>query len=219
MKDGFTRIAVILDRSGSMRAIRSATVSGFNEFVGSLRSQPGDLKLRLVRFGTEYEVVFDKPLAEIPVLTDADLEPRGMTALLDAQGKTIQDLGRELEGLSEGDRPAKVIVMTMTDGEENSSKEFTAEKVAEMVKHQREAYQWEFMYLGTNQDAIKVAASMNIPAASSMTYMNCDGGSLQAMASSAAYVGRSRSAAQGQSVAFSEAERKKALQGIMPTRK
>ena len=86
-----------------------------------------------------------------------------MTALLDAQGRTIVELGQELNHLPASERPGKVIVMTMTDGMENASQLYTDVQVAAMVEHQREVYKWQFLYLGANQDAIRVAAGIGIP--------------------------------------------------------
>jgi hypothetical protein len=170
MKENYTRIAVILDRSGSMATVQDATIAGFNEFIAEQRKLPGEVSVKLVKFDTEYEPVFDQPLFAVPLLTREMFEPRGMTALYDAQGWTIDLLGRELDALAEAERPSKVIVMTLTDGMENASKNYRQARVAEMIQHQREKYGWEFIYLGANQDAIAVAASMNIPAQAAMTY-------------------------------------------------
>jgi hypothetical protein len=88
MKENRARIAIILDRSGSMSSVRESTVAGFNEFIRSQRALPGDVTVKLVQFDDQYEVVFDKPLADVPELTQDLFVPRGMTALFDAQGKT-----------------------------------------------------------------------------------------------------------------------------------
>jgi len=170
MKANYTRIAVILDRSGSMQSVCEATVAGFNEFVRTQQSLPGEVKLKLVQFDNFYEVVFDEPLHAVPELTQQTFVPRGSTALLDAQGRTIVELGAELAEQPEEERPSKVIVLTLTDGMENASKTFTRDRVAELVRQQREVYKWEFIYLGANQDAIAVARSMNIPAGQAMTF-------------------------------------------------
>jgi hypothetical protein len=169
MKD-FTRIVVILDRSGSMQSIREATVTGFNEFVRKQQQTPGLAGLKLVQFDDAYEVVFDTDIRDVPLLTQDTFVPRGMTALLDAQGRTITELGKELAAMPERERPSKVIVITLTDGLENRSTDYTVADVAKLVQHQREKYGWDFIYLGANQDAIKVAASMNIPASYAMNY-------------------------------------------------
>ena len=170
MKHDLTRIAIVLDRSGSMASIQEATITGFNEFIASLKSAPGNLMIKLVQFDNEYEPVFDLPLQQVPLLTSETFVPRGMTALLDAQGRTVVALGQELQSLPESARPGKVIVMTMTDGMENASQIYTEAQVAALLQHQRDVYQWQFLYMGANQDAIRVAAGMGIPQAAAITY-------------------------------------------------
>ncbi len=102
--------------------------------------------------------------------------PRGSTALLDAQGRTIVELGQELAALAEHERPSKVIVVTITDGLENASKHFNLEQIGEMIREQRDKYNWDFVFLGANQDAIKTAAAMNIPLPSAMSYSTSKAG-------------------------------------------
>lgn len=215
MNSNLARVVVILDRSGSMASMRKAAIDGFNEFVGKLKAQPGDVSLRLVQFDDHYELVFDKPLAEVPQLTEATFVPRGMTALLDAQGKTIVTLGEELANMPEVDRPASVIVLMITDGAENASKEFTSAQVKAMVTEQRERYSWQFVYVGANQDSYAVASTMGIARAS---VMNLDGGYLsnqnayQSMAASVNFVRSSAACGASIDVAFTDEDRKRALQ-------
>lgn len=209
MKANFTRIAVILDRSGSMGSCRESTVAGFNTFIVEQKKLPGTATVKLVQFDNEYETVFDVPLQDAPELTQLTFVPRGSTALLDAQGRTIIELGNELEKMPESERPSKVIVVTLTDGEENASKEFTRAKIAEMIKHQRDNYQWDFVFLGANQDAVKVAASMNIPMASAMTYSTSRAGVQASMRAVSNYVGASRG---GFHSAFSVDDRLKSME-------
>ncbi len=192
MKANCTRIAVILDRSGSMSSVRESTVAGFNEFIKQQKELPGECSVKLVQFDNEYEVVFDKPLKDVPELTQATFVPRGSTALLDAQGRTIVTLGEELSKLSEDQRPSKVIVVTLTDGQENASREYKLEQIAAMIKEQREVYNWDFVFLGANQDAVKTAATMNIPMQSSITYAANRTAMGNVMRSVSAYVGSSR---------------------------
>lgn len=82
--------------------------------------------------------------------------PRGSTALLDAIGRTIDDLGKQLEGTPEADRPNQVIIAILTDGEENCSRHHPWQSVAKLIRHQTENYHWQFLFLGANQDAIAV---------------------------------------------------------------
>ncbi len=209
MKADFTRIAVILDRSGSMKSCAESTVSGFNAFIKEQKKLPGTAAVRLVQFDDVYETVFDVPLQNAPELTQMTFVPRGSTALLDAQGRTIIELGNELDKMPESERPSKVIVVTLTDGQENASKEFTAKKIAEMIQHQRDNYQWDFVFLGANQDAVKVAASMNIPMASSMTYSTSAKGVQASMRAVSNYVGAVRG---GHRSMFSEDDRLKSME-------
>lgn len=211
MKENCARIAIILDRSGSMASVRESTIAGFNEFIRSQRGVAGEVSVKLVQFDDQYEVVFDKPLADVPELTQDLFAPRGMTALLDAQGKTIVTLGEELAALPESERPAKVIVMTLTDGLENASKQYTVDQIATLVKHQTEKYNWDFVFLGANQDAVRTAAAMSIPVGSAMTYTASAGAMRSLFSAVGDYVSSSRTSAARP--AFSEKARQAALDG------
>ncbi len=153
-----------------MESIREATISGFNEFLLAQKAAPGKASLLLAQFDHEYKVDYDKPIAEVPDLNAETYVPRGNTALLDAIGRTVNELGANLSVMAESDRPGKVVFVIITDGRENASREFTQEKVHEMVTHQREAYQWEFMFLGANLDAFAEGPKLGIPADASMQY-------------------------------------------------
>jgi von Willebrand factor type A domain len=209
MKDNFTRIAIILDRSGSMESCKESTVAGFNEFIRTQREFPGEATVKLVQFDDQYETVFDKPLKECPELTQNAFVPRGSTALLDAQGRTIIELGRELAALAKQERPSKVIVVTLTDGMENASKEFSLEKIGEMIRKQRDKYNWDFVFLGANQDAVATAAAMSIPLPSAMSYSTSKAGVAATMAAVSHYVGAARG---GKAAAFSADDRKSAME-------
>jgi hypothetical protein len=208
MKENSTRIAIILDRSGSMQNVRESTIAGFNQFIRSQREQPGEVTVKLVQFDDQYDVVFDLPLADVPELTQDLFVPRGMTALFDAQGRTIVALGEELAALPESERPSKVIVMTLTDGMENASKQFGVAQIAALVKHQTDVYHWDFIFLGANQDAIHTAATMAIPMAQALTYRTSQAGTANVFAAAANYVRSSRSGAQP---LFSRADRKASM--------
>jgi hypothetical protein len=202
-----SRIAVVLDRSGSMASVRKETIDGFNEFVNGLRSEPGECSLKLVQFNQKYQEVFDKPLSDVPLLTEETFVPGGNTALFDAIGGTVVSLGEDLKKMPEADRPQKVIVMILTDGMENASQEYTQDKIREMVTHQKEVYAWDFVFLGSNQDAVLTASKFGIHQQSAMTY-GATGQSMQAVMSVATrYANTTR--ARG-SAAFTEEERKKA---------
>jgi hypothetical protein len=209
MKDNFTRIAIVLDRSGSMESCKESTVAGFNEFIRTQREIPGEATVKLVQFDDQYETVFDKPLKQCPELTQNTFVPRGSTALLDAQGRTIVELGQELAALPESERPSKVIVVTLTDGLENASKQYNLDKIGEMIREQRDKYNWDFVFLGANQDAIATAAAMSIPLPSAMSYSTSKAGVAATMAAVSHYVGAAR---KGNAAAFSAEDRKSAME-------
>lgn len=172
MKDAID-MTVLLDRSGSMASIKAETESGFAFFLNEQKKQPGEAKLTLVQFDTEYEQVYSaKNLADVSSL---NLQPRGCTALHDSLAKAIVDTGERLKGIPEVDRPAKVLFIVITDGLENSSREHTKESVRKMIEHQTSAYQWQFIYLGANQDAFAEAGSLGISVMNAMTYAPTEG--------------------------------------------
>jgi hypothetical protein len=209
MKSNCTRIAIVLDRSGSMESCKESTVSGFNEFIQNQKKIPGEATVKLVQFDDQYETVFDQRLDTCPELTQNTFVPRGSTALLDAQGRTIVELGQELAALAEPERPSKVIVVTITDGMENASRNYKLDQISAMIREQRDKYDWDFVFLAANQDAIATAAAMNIPAPSAMSYSASKRGIAATMAAVSHYVGSARS---GKAAAFSAEDREKAME-------
>ena len=126
MKSDLTDITLVVDRSGSMQEIRSDAEGGVNAFVEKQAEEPGEALLTLVQFDTEYDFVHKGvPIDKVPKY---ELHPRGATALLDAVGRAINETGERLAKMAEPDRPGLVIVVIMTDGLENSSREFTKSK-------------------------------------------------------------------------------------------
>lgn len=163
-----TLIAALLDRSGSMDDCKRATETGFDELINKQRSEPGEAVVTLSMFDDVYENVYaNVPIAEVGPL---ELEPRNMTAMLDATGRFITEIGATLAARPEAERPGTVICLIMTDGYENASKEWTWAAVKELITQQREKYNWQFIFLGANIDAEQVGARMGVPLASSMTY-------------------------------------------------
>lgn len=172
MKKNYTEIAFVLDRSGSMSGCQEAAIAGFNQFLREQQEARGLARLTLVLFDDEYLVpVQSLPVQEVVALDWETFVPRGSTALLDAIGKTIDDLGARIAALPEGDRPAQVIVSILTDGYENASRHFTWHDLAQRIRHQTDVYQWTFLFLGANQDAIATAAQMNIGHQNAATFV------------------------------------------------
>ncbi len=164
----FTVIQAIIDRSGSMHSIRSDAEGGFNAFIESQRTLPGQCQVSLARFDDEYEVVYtDLPIDQVPPLV---IEPRGTTAMLDAIGRTVVGLAARLAALPEGQRPGVVIVGIVTDGLENASREFGYESVKQLITQQERDYGWRFLYMGADQDAVEQGARMGVAAGRSLSY-------------------------------------------------
>jgi len=153
-------ITLVIDRSGSMAMIQEEAQSGINAFVREQAHVRGQANLTLVHFDTEYEFVHHGvPIAHVPEYT---LMPRGCTALLDAVGRAIQEVGQRLAALPEEARPGLVVFAIVTDGHENSSREFTLQQVREMITHQREVYKWEFAFLCVDPAAFDEAVAMGV---------------------------------------------------------
>ena len=193
MRDDFSDITIVLDRSGSMAAVADDTIGGFNQFLLDQKRAPGDGVLTLVQFDNEYEFVHTaKPLSEVPPLDSATFIPRGMTALLDAIGRAIGETHERLAKMDESQRPGTVIFVILTDGHENASRETTVDTVFQRITEQQEKRGWKFIFLGANQDAIKSAAKLGIGAGSSLTYAHTGGGSRSAFSSSSKAVAAMR---------------------------
>jgi hypothetical protein len=155
MNNNHTEIVFVLDRSGSMQSCQEAAIAGFNRFLVEQQQLEGLVKLTLVLFDDEYLVPINAlPAAEVLPLDDETYVPRGSTALLDAIGRAVDDLGARLACSPESDRPGQVIVAILTDGLENSRKRYSWRQISALIKHQSEKYQWTFLFLGANQDAI-----------------------------------------------------------------
>lgn len=167
-KPEFRHIVIVLDRSGSMISVKEDTEGGLAAFLDTQGQVAGRTTVSLCQFDDKYEVVFEaRDLSQVPQFS---LEPRGMTALLDAVGRTITTLGRQLAALPEDERPGEVIVVILTDGAENASREYSLPLVREMINHQQETYGWRFLFLGADQDAITVGGGMGIGREQTLSY-------------------------------------------------
>ena len=163
MKKGLTEMAFILDMSGSMGGLVEDTIGGYNSLIEKQKEEDGEAYITTVLFDDRYIMLHDHiNIQDIKPLTKEDYNPMGMTALLDAIGKTVNSIGVRLSNTPEEERPEKVIVVITTDGMENSSKEFTKAKIKEMIEHQQSKYSWVFMFLGANMDAVDEAGSLGI---------------------------------------------------------
>lgn len=154
-----TLVGVVLDRSGSMMGVKADTIGGFNSFIAEQKDSNQNQVFVITQFDTQYEVLQDgAELKEVKNLDESNYIPRGATALLDAMGQTIS----KMDSILDGDPTIKQsILVVLTDGDENSSREFTRDQIFNLIK-EREEKSWSFTFLGAGQDAIKQASNMGI---------------------------------------------------------
>jgi hypothetical protein len=207
----YCAMMLVVDRSGSMDSIRTSAEDAINEFIHDQTQSAGKRTIRIAQFDyhqgrTRYETVC--PSTDPSAIEPFELDPRGGTPLLDAMGRSIEEFGLELVALPEDERPGVVILAIMTDGLENSSREFTWLTIKAMVEHQERDYGWNIVYLGANQDAIEVGARMGIQTGATMTYAATDHGTRSVVGSMTSYVA---AAAAGQSAAFTDEQREDAV--------
>lgn len=197
MRNDLTDVTLIVDRSGSMASCQKEAENGVNHFIEEQSKQAGECLFSLVQFDTEYEFLHNGvPIKDVPKYT---LVPRGMTALLDAVGRAINEAGCRLAAIPEDQRPGLVVFVIVTDGQENSSHEFTRAQIKEMIERQQSVYAWQFTFLGANQDAFAEAGSLGISPAAAANYVPTN--SKIAFSSAANNVTRMRKmSAEGQSV-------------------
>lgn len=173
----YTDLNIIVDRSGSMSGIARDMEGGIETFLETERKTGDHTVVSYFTFDNEYETIFlDKKITEDMKI---EIKPRGFTALFDAVGKTITTVGEKLAAMKEEDRPNRVLFMVITDGEENSSKEFTKDAVKQMIKSQRETFAWDFAFLGTTEDVMLQGSGMGIAKGSSLQYEATQAGILR----------------------------------------
>jgi uncharacterized protein YegL len=174
MKKNLTELVFVIDKSGSMSGLEKDTIGGFNSMLDNQRKEDGDVSITTVLFDDRMQVIHDRAdLAQIANLTAKDYQPGGCTALLDALGKTIKHINKVQKSLPEEECPEKTMFIITTDGQENSSHEYSYDKIKKMIEKKQEKKQWEFLFLGANMDAISAAADIGIKA-NRATNFQCD---------------------------------------------
>ena len=174
MREHFTELVFILDRSGSMRGLEADTIGGYNSLIQKQKEEEGEAVVSTVLFDDRQEVLYDRvPLADMKSMTEKEYYVRGCTALLDAIGGAIHHIGNVHKYAREEDRPEKTLFVITTDGMENSSCRYSCERVKQMIQRQKEKYGWEFLFLGANMDAVEVAGRFGISANRAVSY-ECD---------------------------------------------
>lgn len=197
----------ILDASGSMTPRVEDTIGGFNQMLGEL---DGEDRVSLVLFSDEVnELESNVRAADVPQLSSSRYKIGSTTSLFDAVGSTIDKVGARLSATDEADRPEKVVLVIMTDGLENSSKEYRAQDVKSKIEHQREKYGWEVTFIGADEDSIRHGMAMGVTRDASLHY-DPDRGTKAVFASVSNKIGDVK---QGKAIAYSAVERTSAVQG------
>ena len=197
----YSALVVVMDRSGSMTTIQQEMEAGLQTLINEQAKLPGMLTVDLIQF--------DSIIEPVCVMEDAKkvkvkLEPRGATALYDALGVAINGFTKSVSDLPEHARPSKITLIAVTDGEENSSQEYDLNTIKKFVTTKQKEDGWEFLFLGSNQDAVLSGKNLGFLEDASLTFDN-NGRGVQAMTKSASrFVGDARS---GNRKGFTEAER------------
>ena len=164
-------IICILDKSASMQGVADEALGGFNKFVKE-QQEVGEANLTVIWFDNTWSVGYEGNLKDAPKFTE--WPSGGMTALRDGIGKTFM----HVEERFAKEQPEKVVMAILTDGFDNTSREFTQEAVADLIKHHEDKYGWDVLFLAADQNAWAVAQTFNIKANKSFDYqsMNTVGG-------------------------------------------
>lgn len=158
-----TQIVCILDRSGSMESIIGDAIGGFNEFIKEQKKLEDEASMTVALFDDRYDLLYDNvPIKEVKDFDRNTWSPRGLTALYDAIGKTVNTVKQTHKNLKKKDRPNKVLVCVVTDGMENNSREYTQRQIQDLIKECEKEHDWAFIYLAANQDAFAAGTSFGI---------------------------------------------------------
>jgi uncharacterized protein YegL len=175
MKKGLTELVFILDKSGSMSGLEKDTIGGYNAMLEKQKAIDGECLITTVLFDNSYVLLHDRiDIRAVSPITEKEYSTGGSTALLDAIGKTISKIGNAQRHTVDDYRAEKVMFVIITDGAENSSREYSSEKVKAQIESQKEKYGWEFIFLGANIDAVETARRFGIDSERSQDY-NSDG--------------------------------------------
>ena len=174
MKKNLTELVFILDRSGSMQGLEGDTIGGFNSMLEKQKKEPGEAFVSTILFDDRIEVLHDRiEIEKVRPITHREYCVRGCTALLDAIGGAIHHIGNIHKYARQSDVPEHTLFVITTDGMENASRRYCAQRVREMIQRQKEKYGWEFLFLGANIDAVETAGALGIAPDRAANY-HCD---------------------------------------------
>lgn len=193
MKENFTELVFILDRSGSMQSLTDDTIGGFNSLIEKQRGVEGGCVVSTVLFDSHSTVLHDRvPLTEVKPMTRNDYVPQGNTALIDAIGGAVKHIGNIHKYARPEDIPEHTMFVIITDGMENASRQYTADKVRAMIERQKDRYGWEFIFIGANIDAVETASRFGISEDRAVDYLADAQGTAVAYAASCDAIGEMR---------------------------
>ncbi|CAL6028233.1 von_Willebrand factor type A domain-containing protein [Hexamita inflata] len=165
MREDLIEVVAILDMSGSMQGIANDTIGGFNAYVSELSKQEQEVRITLLTFNTQNQLIWQhKNVKTCGAIDNQIYSPNGGTALVDALGTAIQNMQMHISVTNEGEKPGKVSFFVSTDGEENSSRQFSKEQVQKMVTKATEDEKWEFIFAGANIDAFAAGQALGFQA-------------------------------------------------------
>jgi hypothetical protein len=173
----YTALLFIIDRSGSMSTIKDDMEGGINGVLEEQKKIPGEVTVDIAYF--DDQITYDDRFLSLESAS-ISIKPRGMTALHDAIVSSTRKFGDALSQLPEDERPGNVVVVIVTDGFENVSREFGIHDVKDTITLQQDTYNWKFVFLGANQDALQTGASFGLRKGSSYTYAATRGGTVDA---------------------------------------
>ena len=163
MKKNLIHVCFVIDESGSMCGTESDVVNGFKKVIDEQKeNKDGECLVSYYKFATNVTEVYKGINVNEVEYLDGKYSPNGLTALFDGVGIAIDDIGKWLDAMPEDEKPEKNLIVIMTDGGENNSKEYSASRIKEMIKHQEEKYSWSFVYMGSDISDADDANSMGI---------------------------------------------------------
>lgn len=168
MKENYTHLVLLVDRSGSMRSIKEDMEGGIKTFLDQQKQEVGTCTVTVAQFDDVFEILHKR--VDINALPNIVITPNGMTALIDSMAKLINEVGKDLDSLDEAEKPDRVLFVTITDGGENSSKEYTNNTLSKLIKEQEDKYKWNFTYIGANQDSFGTSAQIGVKGFKTMNY-------------------------------------------------
>lgn len=168
MKANYTHLVLLIDRSGSMQSIKDDMEGGIKTFLDKQKLETGTCTVTAAQFDDKYKILYKRvPIQDI---NEIRINPRGMTALVDSMARLIREVGKDLDSISEDEKPDRVLFITVTDGGENASVEFKNSDLQKIIKEQEEKYAWNFTYIGANQDSFSTSSQLGVKGSNTMNY-------------------------------------------------